>query len=734
MRFFSQPLRVVLLEIEPLWVGGLALLVVVGAIFVFGPLIGLTGEPLEQALYLTFGSLFPLGVLLLSTDWRGRHVSPHGYATVRLALGGLLLISLIPFFIVRHEFRLVIVAAIQLGLTLPILIRARAQSVRLAVPLMLALVLFWMAAARFLYWEPLGRWVIRDPYSILVFVLSLALVTINVYFPQLDFTPSETSWSRLAGKALDLVALIVISVASIRMSWHFDYIAVYHWGQFMGPAEMVRNGARLLWDVPSPYGFLSILVLVAMPFETVWQSLYVMQSLSLFLTTSFIYWVFRLRRSSVVNFLFSLLLSVAAVHFMVGWAPDLTGPQMFPNVGPYRFLWSFVLLAILLWGLRADQGSGSPRYILWAGSVAWMIGVLWSAESAWFCSATWLPAYLLMVARRVRSTFELQGSLPAAIWELLSGVLRPVVLLLVAVGAIATWYWFGLGHAPDWGGYFEWSRAYGGSGSYAAMPIEPAGPVWTLLLVLAALGSVVAFLIRERGLASSTVGVMVGVWFSVWATTVYFVGRSHPVNATNLTPILVTAIGVTLLIMAQGTPVRPWQTWVRASFIPVLAVVLIATYGNLPALTRNLSSPEIDNPTNLTNRLPVMDSSLLGLLNEAGVKRGDPIVIFDGSRQTLAPAWPADWEAGHGVVSVSRTWLPTHPFAASEALPETRNAVYFRRFTERAQLSGWLIQRRDGEFHTPSWLFEYVAETHLPTESYENADWQVTWFEYRPTR
>jgi hypothetical protein len=109
-------------------------------------------------------------------------------------------------------------------------------------------------------------------------------------------------------------------------------------------------------------------------------------------------------------------------------------------------------------------------------------------------------------------------------------------------------------------------------------------------------------------------------------------------------------------------------------------------------------------------------------------------VIFDGSRQTLAPAWPADREAGHGVVPISRTWLPAHPFAASEALPETRVAVYFRRFTERSQLSGWLIQRRDAEFHTPSWFFEYVAETHLPTESYENADWQVTWFEYRPTR
>jgi hypothetical protein len=741
VRLRSHRLAAVLAEIEPLWVGGLMLLVLLSASFVFGSLIGLTGEPFELALYVTFGTLFPLGVLLLATNGRGRSASPHAYP-IRVGLAILLLLSVVPFFVARHEFRLVIVAAIQLGLTLPVLMRGRAPSAWVVVPwrvvlgrglpLLVALVLCWMAAARFLYWEPLGRWVIQDPASVLVFVLSLALVTRTVMCSHRDVPPSDGRWSRWAGNALDLVALIVISVASIRMSWLFDYIAVYHWGQFLGPAEMVRSGAWLLWDVPSPYGFLSILVLTALPFATVWHSLYVLQACALFLTTGFIYWLFRALHRPVVHRLVALLLAVAAVHLMVGWLPDLTGPQRFPNVGPYRFVWCYVLLAILLWGRRADRGAGAPRSVLWAGCVVWLIGVLWSAESAWFCSATWLPAYVLLVARRARLRRAAQGSMAAAIGEAAWGLLRPLLMLLGAGGAILTWYWFGLGHGPDWTGYVEWSGAYGGGGGYAAMAIDPGGPVWTLLLVLAALATAVAFLIRERGLTSPAVGVMVGGWFAFWAISVYFVGRSHPVNATNLSPMLVIAIGLSLLIMAESSPGRRWQPWVRASFVPVLTVMLIATYGNRPALTRNLASPEIDPPSILVNRLPVMDRALLSLVEAAGVQRGDPIVIFDGSRQTLAPAWPADPEAGQGIVLVSRPWVPAHPFAASEALPETRNAVYFTRFAERAQLSGWLIERRDAEFHTPSWFFAYVAETHVATRSFENADWQVTWFEYQP--
>jgi hypothetical protein len=82
--------------------------------------------------------------------------------------------------------------------------------------------------------------------------------------------------------------------------WATDLLpdAYVHWTFFVGPAEDVRQGGSLLWDVPSWYGFLDILLLASLPTDSCWQSMYLMNSSSLFISAVVVYSVLRaLRRA-----------------------------------------------------------------------------------------------------------------------------------------------------------------------------------------------------------------------------------------------------------------------------------------------------------------------------------------------------------------------------------------------------------------------------------------------------
>jgi hypothetical protein len=51
-----------------------------------------------------------------------------------------------------------------------------------------------------------------------------------------------------------------------------------HWDYFIGPVQTVRSGGWLLWDTPSQYGFLNILLTALIPFRSAWDSFYFFSS------------------------------------------------------------------------------------------------------------------------------------------------------------------------------------------------------------------------------------------------------------------------------------------------------------------------------------------------------------------------------------------------------------------------------------------------------------------------
>lgn len=780
--------------LDPFWVSGLAVLCVLLGEVLWVAAAGLQGEQLEWSLYLTLGTIFPALLLAFSLPTRFSGFAPTLTQTLKLAFAVLLVVMAILFVLAQHQYYALVASAAHL-----LLIYALRRAELLTGPVSIVMSLFvvvvsWTAAAQFVWWSPydirfpglpfqpwffdstfdawfsdsaFDAWLFGWEYRVLVFVLSLLLVFVNLYPKR----ASEGEPRFRFRSALNVPAILILGLASVRSDQLFNSLSYPHWGVYVGPAEMVRQGGWLLWDVPSQYGFLNMLTIAFLPFGSVWQSLYIANSLFLFLSALFLFFLLRSLRAGFTNFCFSLGVTLAAVFLMAGWPPELLGPQVYPSAGAFRFFWCYALLGVLIWEFQTGS-KDPPRRILLVGCITWLIGTLWSAESAVYCAAVWLPAYALLVLRKAISVHTERRSLRSSLLAAVFWLSIPPFLLLAIIGMIAGYYVLNLGHLPDWSAFFEYSVSF--SSGYYAMPIDVSGPVLTLFLVFCALSATAAYFLRG-GLTQRALSLIGGTWGALWATSSYFVPRSHPTVVSLLSPILCVAIVVTLYLLARYQVTDRWAMLVRTSFVPVLVVILTVTFGNaaglaqfaqyitpsphasylerytdhaynrlLPAGVAAMAGEEraTERATRgsrhagyepeINRRLPVMDKSLLSLLDTAGVKIGEPIVyVGDPEFGGILPAWPVTADSRIRFLSPPQTWQPTMPFWLVAALPDERKEVYMARFTERARLSGWLIQSKEEAPYTSlPWFAGQLQQTHEPTEVFENDDWTLTWFEF----
>lgn len=733
-------------DLEPLWVAGLALLCVLLGSVLWGSGLGLEGEGYEWAIYLTLGTIFPALLLLISLPKRFQEIAPSRLQMFKLGLALLCMVVSVPFIIRQHQYTALTISIAHLLLLLALNERASLPLNPVSILVsFFVIVLAWTVSARLLWWESFGAWFLSGSsttetiYRFSICAFSLLLVFANLTGRE---KAEDGGASSRIGRVLNVAAVLIIGVASVRSDQLFNTMSNSHWSVFVGPAEMVRQGGWPLWDVPSQYGFLNILLIAFSPFKSVWQATYIINSFLLFASAIFLFYILRSVRTGLLNFCFALLVTLAAVFLIAGWPPALLGPQVFPSLGPFRFIWCYVLLFILVWEFRRESKKMGWQLPL-AGCVIWLIGTLWSSESAVYCAAIWLPAYALIIYRKARNVYAEERESAksplraAAFWAMI-----PPLLLSLSIGLITVYYILRLGHAPDWRGFFEYSLSF--ANGFFAIPIEAGGAVWTLFLIFCAFSTVAAYFLRH-GLTHRAASLIAGTWGAFWSVSSYFVSRSHANNATVLAPVFCVVIGLTLFLLATHRQTDWWATLVKMSFVPVLTILLTVTFGNGSFLGLYLSSPKLTYERNIDTHLPLIDPSLQELLNTAGVKADDPIVysavrvkaiepLADGlshDHGVLLPAWPIN--DGQQLISTYRAWLPTTPFVLFAPLSEERRQTYMQRFTARTRLSGWLIQnRKEASYTSSGWFYNQIIRTHTPTKVFENDDWQVIWFEFKP--
>jgi hypothetical protein len=740
MRRITKWLGTVLECLEPLWVAGLAVLLLqLGRKW-----LPLTGEAYEWAQYLLLGTVFPLCLLTAALVRRPRSF-PEGLA--RLLKGSLALVYLLPWKYVlkgawEHPALPVLAASQGLALAAVVLVQRRWRPAAERPPLTplgivvgASVFLFaWVVAVRWVWWAPFPDWVTASGYSRAVAAAALVLVAVS--FVRLCwFRPEgQTRPGRFWLSSLPALAVLFLASSHVyRSGLHvtadnpFGDTAYHHWGAIIGPAQLVRQGGWLLWDVPAQYGFLSTLTIAWLPFPDVWQAGYTVHAALLFLSASFLFLVLRSLLPGALHYGLSLLVTLAAVFLIPGVPRALGGPFITPAVGAFRFFWCYALLAVLLWAHCAALKGARGSAPLWVGCLTWLAGTLWSAESAAYCLAVWVPAYVFLVLGRLRTAPGGTGR-GAFVRRLAAWLALPPALLAAALTVISASYVVGLGHLPDWYAFAEYCFAL----QAFAVPIAPTGGVWVLLLVTCAVATAAFYALRGED-RYRDLPLLAGAGGALWATGSYFVGHSHEANATNLAPIMMTAVALTLFVLARQRTPAGWHVWVRLGFAPVVTVLLMAAFWRADLTAAYARDAARGYRTRVHTLLPRADADLCGLIAAAGIRADTPTVFLDNRPGYLTgfPVWDApDGRGRPRPVTGSPCWLPAASLVVYMPLSEPRKRLYFERFAARTRTGGWLIQPNEELAPPLAWIIDQAGRTHVPVRSVVSGRWRATWYAY----
>lgn len=590
----------------------------------------------------------------------------------------------------------------------------RSGAVLRLLPLNIAGAFGWMCAASIISWGDAIAWISSSPRTLISLVAATALTV-----AALRLSREEGSYGRGWLRWWDYPVIAVLVVFSFRT---YPIIEFYHWGFYIGPIEQLRQGGLLLWDTPSQYGFLSILMPTALPGSS-WLSFWFFQSAIFAVTSILMYWAFRRLGSQWIHGLFSFAITFTTLFFRPRDQLLILPAQMTPSGGPVRFIWCFALVAFIARYYFGPPESVARRHFALGGTVIWLASILWSAEAAIYCSAIWFSAYAVFLIQEASSWREEGirkldlGRRLASRALVLPAAFAGVIVLVVFIYRLFT------GVAPDLRGYIEYALLYS-RGGFGALPVDPSGSVWYLLLLFLTI-STIAGMYLSIDLRDPRLVVLAALWGGAWSVGSYFVGRSAPVNALSLLPFLLYSMAIGLRLLNRDRP-RRWHCVVSVALVPafVMPIVLTVGHAGFPAAMaeRQLS------PSRITEQIPTMEPSLYGLLAKSGARSTDSFVRI-GDGRLMLPAWPAESAASR--VLSARSWLPK-PFEIIGSLSPERRQTYIDRDAMSIPAGGWLIHSKHDTVRHYSVLRAQIERARHEQRHFENDEWILSWMAVGP--
>ena len=714
-----------------LWVSGLALLMVAAAVKVVFD----TNPPdARMPLYLVLGTVVPLCVLALGTGHgaaRARRVAEVALAASGAAVSLLLLVD--------YSSIWALALAFSQWITTVLLLRVSGEAPRSdgirdwLIALYVAVVcwtvaiqllgngIFWqfsfVDSSAFLAWTAVA-WS-SVPVLCASFVLVLSCLALSTRLAAARIA-SPAGVINVAAHGAALAVFVALSLRSDQWGGPYFADAHWHWSYFVGPAQDVREGGWLLWDVPSWYGFGNILLLALLPTSSTWHSMYLVNATSLLLSAALLYVVLRALRPGWLGWLFSVTATIACVFLLPGRANDITGPQIWPSAAAFRFVWVYVLLAILWWGHRRAMRQGATRHVPILSSLAWTAGVLWSFESAVYVTAVWLPALTLLA-------WHDAGAAARPVLQRLGAVfmrlLVPLSLLGAAGVAVAAFYWLAAGRLPDVSGYYEVAWAFR---AFRDKFYTGSVGLWLLLLVFCAASTVVVSLVR--GQSAWTMALAAAAWAMLWSTSSSIVLKGDAMTLLSGAPHFMISLGLLLHLADRHLPPTRLASAPHVTFAAVSIVLLTLAYGNLPKLTAAAARFQFGY-AGVASNLPVLDEARLALVQTAGLGPRDRLIVLD------AP----------GILDVPQrapalqSWLPMRSWermvnAGTVVLPPARMQRYVSRAVERVALGGCvLVSRTTRTSPAWAWFFDELGRSHTEEIAGETADHLLLRYRYRGT-
>ena len=461
----------------------------------------------------------------------------------------------------------------------------------------------WITIFKLTNWQAI-KTVIQDwPFP---YLLISSFTIFAILFCILRLKHIKSHYNELASIIILVLTVGIFSFLSFRIDSLFIPGSEYHWEYFVGPIKTVRSGGWLLFNTPSQYGFLNIILASLIPVDSSWQALYLFQGVILFLTSLIV--VIVLFKASINNWILkSFIVTLTTGSFFFA-DPNWIGPLPFPSSSVTRFFCCYMMIFITL---VLDTYSKKKQLL---GAV-YCLGILWSAESAFYCSSIYLFAITADSLRlgEVRAIgLRLQEHLKAFFISLF--VLLTFILLL---------YQIKLGHWPNFFGYFEYVIGY--ASGYGYVPFELNGPGNFILFLFIGIGIVALKSIVQRNDNAITFGAMCG---AIWAVGSYYLGRPVPQNITALFPLMIfcSLLGI---FLAQRNHYKKSVNFLIVVSVPLYFLVL-ATYYSYSWIQQ---VPKIRSfSANIESHLPIATKELEDLINEIDSTEGIPRIFFgDGA-------------------------------------------------------------------------------------------------------
>lgn len=492
---------------------------------------------------------------------------------------------------------------------------------------------------------------------------------------------------------------------SFRIDTLFLGSSSTHWEYYVGPIRTIRGGGWLLWDTPSQYGFLNILLASLIPSPSSWQSLYIFQGALLFIVSSSCYFVaIRLAGKSLLDKIIAFLVILVGVFFA---DPDLIGPSLYPSSSVVRFFWCYVLILYLLIFPQFNYKK------FFFAAVFWVLSVWWSAESAIYTSS------LLFMAVMARLELGMNLQNEAVIKVML---LRYTLIAVSTLGSISVFiflfYKKKIGVFPDIYSHVE--HAFGYASGFGSFQIKWNGPI--VFLALMFLGLFLLYVgIRRINKTNKYLVSIAGMIGCLWAISTYYIGRAYPNNVTAILPIL-GMMAYFAILVSRKEPVSHYASILRLSALPLIFLLVIPSL-TPKFLTALYQSKSFSN--DITNQMNNSDGELVQLMLEAQITSKTPISYYGNTG-----SMPLVSIGGKRFVS-ENTWLPSPLQLLEEPISNERRFLYMERFVHGNYRAGYLIQQNS---NTPDrfekWL-DILNKFYLVDKVYKGNDFTIWHFQPR---
>lgn len=462
--------------------------------------------------------------------------------------------------------------------------------------------------------------------------------------------PRSTSSSKV-----NFVWLLLVSPAILYLSFRSDIFstggAIHHWSFYVGPIQAIRDGGWLLSNIPSQYGFLNLLLASAIPVASAWQAFYIFQSILFAITAFFGIWILiKLGPNSLIEKLGASLLFLCALFFA---DQHWYGPQPFPSSSVVRFFPCYLLLF-------TSALSIGKRYRAVYLSLSWVLGILWSAEAGLYC--TMISAGLLIGQWLITTKNNRTQALVFSLRHML-------LILVISLASIYSWYRIKLGHSPHWTSFYEYAVGYASGYGYVPYPIS--GPGILLILLILSLGAM-ALAGNKTKTITQHIPTLAAASACLWSVASYYLGRPMPQNITALFPLITFCSLLGLAIAKQATP-HPLGRYLKPIVLPLFFLVLLPIIS--PNWYQSLSKSS-SFTSNISAQLPEIDPALKQAIEILNPNQDIPVSYY-GDASALRPLTNGTGQSNEKVWMISPLQMIEDP------IPPERRKILIERLVCR---------------------------------------------------